>query len=156
MWLVVPQMFEGTPQQDGALAAFLAAILAGESVRFAGRLRIEVERAQHGVLRPWDASDPFGFALPGFGCRRDLLSDDLRALATRWLGMDQDAPSSWLELCPNRGRRGRTEDQRLDSPSRGTVRPGPEKATFRSPRRSFDGFSSDQRLRTGSDVERPR
>ena len=123
-----PKCFEGTPQQDGALAALLAAILAGESVRFAGRLRIEVERAQHGVLRPWDASDPFGFALPGFGCRRDLLSDDLRALATRWLGMDQDAPSSWLELCPNRGRRGRTEDQRLILQAAGPFRPGPKKS----------------------------
>lgn len=119
-----PKCFVGPAQQDGALAALLAAILAGESVRFAGRLRIEAERAQHGVMRPWDPSDPFGPALPGFGCQRDLLSDDLSVVAARWLGLDQDAPSSWLELCPNRGRRGRTEDQRLILQAAGPFRPG--------------------------------
>ena len=43
------------------------AILGGEHVRFAGRLRIEVERAQHGVMRSSDPADPFGPSLPGFG-----------------------------------------------------------------------------------------
>ena len=44
---------------------------------------------------------------------RELLRDDLSALAGRWLGLDNDPPMSWLELCPNRGRRGRAEDQRV-------------------------------------------
>ena len=104
--------FVGTHQQNGALAALLPNILSGETIRFAGRLRLEAERVHHGMHRAWDATDPFGPSLPGFGCQRDLLSVDLRSLATRWLGLDGDPPLPWLELCPNRGRRGQAEDQR--------------------------------------------
>jgi len=107
-----PKCFDGPPDEHGALSALLMAILGGEHVRFAGRLRIEVERAQHGVMRSSNRIDPFGPALPGFGCRRGLLRDDLSALAGRWLGLGEDPPMSWLALCPDRGRRGRAEDQR--------------------------------------------
>ena len=108
-----PKCFVGPSSEHGALSALLMAILGGEHVRFAGRFRIEVERAQYGVMRSWDTTDPFGPALPGFGCRRGLLRDDLSALAGRWLGLDEDPPMSWLALCPDRGRRGRAEDQRI-------------------------------------------
>ena len=108
-----PKCFDGPPDEHNALSALLMAILGGEHVRFAGRLRIEVERAQHGVMRSSNRIDPFGPALPGFGCQRDLLRDDLSALAGRWLGLDEDPPMSWLALCPDRGRRGRAEDQRI-------------------------------------------
>ena len=108
-----PKCFDGPPDEHGALSALLMAILGGEYVRFAGRLRIEVERAQHGVMRSSNPIDPFGPTLPGFGCRRGVLRDDLSALAGRWLGLDEDPPMSWLALCPDRGRRGRAEDQRI-------------------------------------------
>ncbi|MAW41007.1 MAG: hypothetical protein CMJ30_01160 [Phycisphaerae bacterium] len=105
--------FAGTPQQNGALAALFPSILSGETVRFAGRLRLEVERVHHGVQRSWDASDPFGPALPGFGCQRDFLSDDLASLATAWLGLDGVPPVPWSELRPGRGPRGQADDQRM-------------------------------------------
>ena len=108
-----PKCFLGPPSEHGACSALLMAILGGEMVRYAGRFRIEVERAQHSVVRSWGTADPFGSALPGFGCRRELLSSELGALAGRWLGLDENPPMSWLALCPDRGRRGRAEDQRI-------------------------------------------
>ena len=115
--------FVGMAHHDGALAALLSAILAGESVRFAGRLRIELERAQHGIVRPWNTTDPFGPLLPGFGCRRELLPNDLGALAARWLGLEKDPPLSWLALCSDRGRRGQAEALRLILQASGPLRP---------------------------------
>ena len=47
--------------------------------------------------------------------------DDLSALAGRWLGMDEDPPMSWLALCPDRGRRGRAEDQRIHPAGVGAI-----------------------------------
>ena len=108
-----PKCFVGPSKDYAALSALLVAILGGEHVRFAGRLRIEMERAQHGVMRSWDTADPFGPALPGFGCQRDALPDELSGLAGQWLGLDEDPPRPWLTLSPNRGRRGRAEDQRI-------------------------------------------
>ena len=114
--------FGNDVQKNYALAALLESILAGDAIRYRGRLRIEEERIQHGVLRTWRLVDQFRPYLPGWGVRHDHLSPELSALAIRWLGSRDEPPVAWSSLHPARGRRGQSEDQRLILRASGPLR----------------------------------